>query len=128
MKFHRKKDNNWTMVSFAHNRSEITTWMRYNLKTKSTKSQATSLRKKICLNYKLQIIRLAQGHWSCKLTHQNSYFYSQTFEKIYLAVNFTKGCFFCQFVDRKVMGLMAKYYLLACWRYKRGLYFFPYIR
>ena len=24
-----------------------------------------------------------------------------------------KGVFFCQFVDRKVMGLMPKYYLLA---------------
>ena len=31
----------------------------------------------------------------------------------YLAVHFTKGCFFCQFVDRKVVGLVPKYFLLA---------------
>ena len=29
-----------------------------------------------------------------------------------LAVHFTTGCF-CQFVDRKVVGLMPKYYLLT---------------
>ena len=57
------------MVSFGHNGSEITTWMGYNLKTKSTKFQATFLRKKSFLNYKLQIIRLAQGNWSCTPTH-----------------------------------------------------------
>ena len=33
-------------------------------------------------------------------------------KKTYLAVNFTKGCF-CQFVDKKVAGLMPKYYLVA---------------
>ena len=62
------------------------------------------------LNLKLQINRLlAQGHWSCTPTH---YFYSYTYIKTYLAVHFTKGCFW-QFVDRKVVGLMQKYYLLA---------------
>ena len=47
LRFHRKKSNNWPMVSFTHNGSEITTWMRYNFKTKSksAKSQATFLRK-----------------------------------------------------------------------------------
>ena len=34
-------------------------------------------------------------------------------KKTYLAVHFTKGCFFCQFVDTNVVGLMPKYYLLA---------------
>ena len=33
--------------------------------------------------------------------------------KRHLGVYFTKVCFFCQFVDRKVVGLMPKYYLLA---------------
>ena len=33
-----------------------------------------------------------------------------------------------EFVDRKVAGLMPKYYLPASWRYRPGLYFFPYIR
>ena len=37
------------------------------------------------------------------------------YEKTYLAVHYTEGCF-CQFVDRKVVGLMLtyfKYYLLS---------------
>ena len=38
-KLHRKRSNNWTMVSFIHNGSKITTWMEYSFKTKSTKSK-----------------------------------------------------------------------------------------
>ena len=34
---HRKLSNNWLMVNFIHNGSEITTWMVYNFKIKSTK-------------------------------------------------------------------------------------------
>ena len=45
LKFNRKKSNNQPLVSFIHNKSEITTWTGYNFKTKSTKSQATFLRK-----------------------------------------------------------------------------------
>ena len=36
----QKKSNNWTMVSFIYNGSEITTWTGYSFKTKSTKSNA----------------------------------------------------------------------------------------
>ena len=43
-KLHRKKNNNWPMLSFIHNRSEITNCMRYSSKTKTTKSKATFLR------------------------------------------------------------------------------------
>ena len=43
-KLHRKKSNNWPMVSFIHNGSEITTWMGHSFKTKSTKSKVTFLR------------------------------------------------------------------------------------
>ena len=43
-KLHRKRNNNWPMVSFIHNGSEITTWMGYSFKTESTKSKATFLR------------------------------------------------------------------------------------
>ena len=32
--------NNWLMVSFIHNGNEITTWMEYSFKIKSTKSKA----------------------------------------------------------------------------------------
>ena len=71
LKFYRKKSNNCSMVSFIHNGSEITIWMAHNFKTKSksTKSQAAFLRKTSFLNFKQQIIRLAQRHWSCTPTH-----------------------------------------------------------
>ena len=34
-------------------------------------------------------------------------------KKTYLAVHFSKGCLFYQFVERKDVGLMPNYYLLA---------------
>ena len=40
----QKKSNNWPMVSFIHNGSEITTWMGHSFKTKNSKSRATFLR------------------------------------------------------------------------------------
>ena len=36
----QKKINNWPMVSFIHNGSEIA-WMSYSFKTKTTRSKAT---------------------------------------------------------------------------------------
>ena len=42
-----------------------------------------------------------------------SYFYSYTYQKTYLAVHFIKECFFYQFFDRKVVGLVPEYYVLA---------------
>ena len=101
-------------MSFIHNGSEIT-WMGHSFKTKNTKPKQNNIFKKITsfLNLKLQIIRLPQGHWTCTPTHYNSYFCSCTYEKTYLAVHFIKDFFFCQFVDRKVVDLMPKYYLLA---------------
>ena len=56
----QKKSNNWCMMSLIHNGSEITTWMGYTLKTKSKKSRTTFF-----FEFKLLIIRLAQGHCSC---------------------------------------------------------------
>ena len=44
IKLHRKKSNNWPMVSFIHNVSEITTSMEHSFNTKNTKSRATFLR------------------------------------------------------------------------------------
>ena len=40
----QKKNNNWPMVNFIHNGSEIITWMGYSFKIKNTKSKATFLR------------------------------------------------------------------------------------
>ena len=44
------------MMGFIDNRSEVTTWMRYSFKIKSTKSKATFLKLKIniFLNLKQQ--------------------------------------------------------------------------
>ena len=94
-KLHRKRTNNWTIVSSIHNGSEIT-WMGHSFKTKNTKPKQNNIFKKITsfLNLKLQIIRLPQGHWTCTPTHYNSYFCSCTYEKTYLAVHFIKEFFF----------------------------------
>ena len=70
LKLHRKKINKWTMVSFVHNGSEIKIWMQYSFNTKSVKSEATFSRFEPTYfwNFKLQIVRLAQGHWICMPT------------------------------------------------------------
>ena len=59
-------------------------------------------------NFKRQIIRLAQGHWLCTQLTKTVLFIATPMKKTYLAVHFTKVCF-CQFLDRKVMGLVPKY-------------------
>ena len=43
LKLHRKKSNNWPMVSFIDNGSEITTWTGHSFRTKSATSRATFL-------------------------------------------------------------------------------------
>ena len=46
-----------------------------------------------------------------KIMFLSRYLYSCNYSK---AVHFKKGCFlFCRFVDRKVVGLMPRYHLLA---------------
>ena len=40
----QKKSNNWPIVSFIHNGSEIKTWIGYSFKSKSIKSKAILLR------------------------------------------------------------------------------------
>ena len=59
------------MVSFIHNGSEITTWMGIASKPKAQnpKQSNTCKTRTSFLNLKLQIIRSAQGHWSCTPTH-----------------------------------------------------------
>ena len=103
------------MVSFIHNGSEITTWMGIASKPKVQNLRQSNIFKKRTsfLNLKLQIIRLPQGHWSYTPTNYNSYFCSCTYEKNIFSSSFYQRVFFCQFVDRNVVGLMPKYYLLA---------------
>ena len=115
---HRNRSNNRPIVSVIHNGSEITTWMGYSFKSKSTKSKTTFLRQRISfLNLKLQIIRLAQGHWRGTTTHYNNCFYSIIFttapmKKHILQLILPKNVFLSIFWQ-KSRGFNAKYYLLA---------------
>ena len=65
------------------------------------------------------LIGLAQRHWSCMPTHWNSYFYSHTYEKTYLPVQFTKGCLFVNMLTEFNAKMLS-----GCWRYKPGFFFF----
>ena len=52
------------MVSFIYNGSEKTTWMGVQLENQKRKFQSNILKTRTSfLNFKLQIIKLAQGHW-----------------------------------------------------------------
>ena len=85
-----KRSKSWLVMTFIHSASEIRVYrvssgnkfdgvqlVNLYFKIKSIKSKATFLRASFL---KLQIIRLVQGLWSCTPTHQNSYFYSYTYE------------------------------------------------
>ena len=85
-----------------------------SLQKQKQKSKATFLRKFL----KMKTIRLAQEHWSCTTTYWNSYFYSCTYEKIYLAFHITM---FLKIFWQKGYELNAKIFS-ACWRYKPGFY------
>ena len=100
--------------------------MGYSFKTKSTKSKQSNIFKiRTCfLNLKLQIIRLAQNTGILRRLTKTAIFIAAFMEKTYLAVHFTKECF-CQFVDRKVVGVVPKNCLLA--RVTRQVSIFPYM-
>ena len=52
------------MVSFIHNGNEKTTWIGYSFKTKTKNSNKSNIFKigTSFLNFKLQVVRLTQGH------------------------------------------------------------------
>ena len=79
--------------------------MGYSFKTKNTKSKATFVRKEYTsfCNLKLQIIRLAQGHWTllCQLT-KTAIFIATPMKKIYLAVHFTKVYLFVNLLTERL--------------------------
>ena len=62
-----------------------------------------------------------------KYIEKTAVFIATPMKKTYLAVLFTEGCFFCHFVDRDVVGLMPKYYLLTGDTSQISI-FSPYIR
>ena len=60
-----KRDNNWTVASFVHNESEITTWISKYIasisKVQNPKASRIFKIRTSFLNLKLQINRLAQA-------------------------------------------------------------------
>ena len=56
------------MVSFIHKGSEITTWMGHRASKPKAQNNIFKITMSF-LNFKLQIIRLAQGHWNSTPTH-----------------------------------------------------------
>ena len=114
LKLHRKKSNNWSMVCFIHNGSEITNWMGHSFKTKSTKSKAT-FSKDNNIFFEFQVA----DH---QISTSTLELYSNSLKQLFLQLHLWKNIFsssfyqrilFCQFVDKKVMGLGPNYYLLA---------------
>ena len=93
------------MVSFIHSGSEITTWMGQNQKHKiqiNIFKLTTSF-----LNFKLQIIRLAQRSWSCTPTTKTGIFIVTPIWVFYQRV------FFVNLLTEKIMLLVPNYYMLA---------------
>ena len=68
---------------------------------------------------------IAQIRWP-EFTEINSYFYSFTYKKTYLAVHLTSGGqVFCEFIDRqKSCRFNINILSTSCWRYKPGFYYF----
>ena len=64
-----KRSNNWLMVSFIHNRNEITWGIASKPYAQNPKQISNTFKiRTSLLNLKLQINRLAQGRWSCTPT------------------------------------------------------------
>ena len=122
LNLHRKKSNNWPMVSFIHNGSEITTWIGYmqlaNFKTKSTKSQATFLRKR---SFRISGCKSLGQHKETK----SAIFITTPMKKHIQWFILPKGGLFVNLLAGKLwVQCQSRYLLPACWRYKRGFYFF----
>ena len=110
-KLHRKRSNNWPLVSFIHNGSETTTWMGYSLNTKSTKYKD----KNMFFEFQAASCRSLDQHKDTGGVHQltkTAIFKVKPMKK-HIQQFILPQSVFCQFVDRKVVGLMPKYYLLA---------------
>ena len=99
---HRNRSNNWTMVSFIHNGSEITSLDRVQFQNQKHKIQSKST-----------FLRKEHLFESQALDHQtNSYFCSCTYAKHILHF-FLPKVVFVSLLIKKVVVFMPKYYLLA---------------
>ena len=112
-KLHSKRSNTLTMVSFILNGNKITTWKGYNFKTKSTKSKATFLRYEHL--FRISSCRSLDQHKDTGVVRKftkTAIFIATPMKKHIYQFILPKGVL-CQFVDRKVVTLIPKYYLLA---------------
>ena len=82
-----------------------------SFKIKITKSKATFLRTSL-LNFKLQIISLGTGTGVARQVLKTAIFLATAMKNIFSS-SFYQRVFLCQIVDKKVVGLVPKYYLLA---------------
>ena len=81
LKLNRNTNNDWSMVSFIHNGSEITTSENQKHKIQSNIFKVTAS----FLTFNQHTIRLTQGHWSCTPTHyKTAIFIATPMKKIYL--------------------------------------------
>ena len=127
-KLHIKQRNNWPMLSFNHIWSDITTWMGYSFKTKIQKHKIKSNILKIRTSFFES--QLADS-WissrtleSCANSPKQLFLYLHLWKNIFSSSFSQSVFFFCKFVDRKVVGLMPKYYLLPGDTRKVSIIFF----
>ena len=103
-KLYRKTSNNWSMMNFIHNGSEITNALWYSFKTKSTKFKATSLRYEHLFG--ILNCRSLDQHKDIGVVRQvakTAIFTAAPVTKTYLAVQFTKPCFFVNLFTEKLL-------------------------
>ena len=93
------------MVSFIHNGSNI-------FKTNGTKSKSKQKDKNIIFESQAEDHQISTRTLELYANSLKQLFYGYIYEKKYLAVDSSKGCF-CQFVDRNIVSSKLKYYLLA---------------
>ena len=126
--FHRKKSNSWPMMSFIHNRSEITTWMGYNVKTKQ-KHKFPSNMFKINIFFLFSSCRSLDQHKDTGVEHQLikiAIFIATHLKKRIQQFILPKGvflpCFWQESYLPRLHGCSGKV-MPDCWTYKRGFFF-----
>ena len=127
-KLHIKQRNNWPMLSFNHIWSDITTWTGYSFKTKIQKHKIKSNILKIRTSFFES--QVADSWIStrtlelCANSPKQLFLYLHLWKNIFSSSFSQSVLFFCKFVDRKIVGLMPKYYLLPGDTSKVSIIFF----
>ena len=120
---HRKKSNNWPIVSFIYNGSEITTWMGHSFKTKSPTSRATFLPCHFKDNFFFEFHLISTSTLELYANSLKQLFLQLHLRKKKLAVHFTKGYFFVNLLTEKFYWQCHESKYILFWIYKSGFYF-----